>query len=480
VRLWDLKPRRPAEPRTPDEDEKLPPGAKDARLHTVFSPDHRCAVKFWDWTETSFFEVVTPRPFHICETASGKVLNRLKIPLPSRGVGIVKFSPDGRRVAVSGCMYGDVYVLDVFTGRLLAPPLRVPYPVNDVEFTPDNARIAVAYGDTCSLRNRKGKGGVQVWDARTGEPITPALDTTPAPSVRVAFSPNGSTLLALRGGEALVWAMDSGKPVGQPLSLDGDGEISWFAFSPDSGRVVAGGKGGARVWDVSTAGPVSPPLQPGDRVSAVALSPDGRRVAVGTISGTARVWDVRSGEPVTPAFGTRRATISLDHKLDIRRLEFTTDGRYLLTAAGQDPVDHEVRCWDAATGRPVGPPIHTPGVGGWLTFTRGGRVTVASWGQVQQLWDSLTGEPASPPVYGGSWRKPANTFLGIINPSAERTVAPQAAHTWELPACKWPKADVAAMARIQSGFSVDQTGALIPVPFSELAATARDLRRKYA
>jgi WD40 repeat protein/tetratricopeptide (TPR) repeat protein len=477
VRLWDLKPRRPAGPPAPDGDERPPADAHHVRVRTVLSPDHRCAVKFWHWTErAAFSEIVTPRPFHIYETASGKVLHRLKIPLPSGGVGIVKFSPDGRRLAVSGLLFRDVYVVDLVTGRLVAPPLHAPHPVNDVAFTPDNARVAVAYGDTCGIRNRKGKGGVRVWEARTGKPVTAELDTTPAPSVRVAFSPNGRTLLALCGGEAMVWAVDSGKPVGRPLALGGDGVIEWFAFSPDGRRVVAGGSGGARVWDVSTARPVSPPLQPRDSVSAVAFGPDGSRVAVGTISGTTRVWDVRNGEPVTPSFGMRRATGSLD----IRHLEFTADGRYLLTISGEDGDDHEARCWDAATGRPVGPPIRSPGTDrGRLTFTTGGRVTVASRGRQAQLWDSLTGEPVSPLVYDGPWLKPAASYFGGFNPSVERTDVPQPAHAWELPACKWSKADLAAMARLQSGFSVDPAGALVPVPISELEAAARDLRREH-
>src|SRR5207247_169006 len=87
----------------------------------------------------------------------------------------------------------------------------------------------------------------------------------------------------------------------------------------------------ARVWEATTGQPVTPPLKHGRVVSAVAFSPDGRRVV--TASDTARVWDATSGQPVT---------IPLKHGAGVNTAAFSSDGRRVVTAS----YDHTARVWD--------------------------------------------------------------------------------------------------------------------------------------
>ena len=51
----------------------------------------------------------------------------------------------------------------------------------------------------------------------------------------------------------------------------------------------------ARVWDVVSGQAVTPPLAHKGEVTAVAWSPDGKRVATASGDRTARVWDFKRG-----------------------------------------------------------------------------------------------------------------------------------------------------------------------------------------
>ena len=91
-------------------------------------------------------------------------------------------------------------------------------------------------------------------------------------------------------------------------------------------------------------------------MTAVAYSPDGRRVATGGTDGTARVWDARSGQELLTLAG---------HNATVDAVEFTDAGRRLVTAS----EDGTIRAWD----------ITPQGSRDWLTLVadRGGVASVA-------------------------------------------------------------------------------------------------------
>jgi serine/threonine protein kinase/WD40 repeat protein/Flp pilus assembly protein TadD len=95
-------------------------------------------------------------------------------------------------------------------------------------------------------------------------------------------------------------------------------------------------------------------------VRRIALSPDGKRLATGTLNfnkqrGSVRVWDLATGKALFAP---------LDHDGGAAHVEFSTDGKYLLTRTfhwGRSgkrkiwPVKAKARVWHADTGRPVTP-----------------------------------------------------------------------------------------------------------------------------
>jgi WD40 repeat protein len=122
------------------------------------------------------------------------------------------------------------------------------------------------------------------------------------------------------------------------LTLRGrSGGLLAVALSPDGTRVASGGSADVQLWDLRT-GQVIRTFEPRSGiVRGVALSPDGSRLAAGCGDHTVKVWEVATGQ----LLGTLR-----EHADVVRGVAFSPDGSRLASAS----VDRTVRIWDASTG----------------------------------------------------------------------------------------------------------------------------------
>jgi WD40 repeat protein/serine/threonine protein kinase len=257
--------------------------------------------------------------------------------------------------------------------------------VAHAEFSHDGRYVASASHD----------GPARVWNVATGAPVTRRLRHVLGGMKHVAFSPNDDLLVTSgQHGEVVVWEVTSGKS----LARWRHGRFaSYAAFSPDGRRVVTCGDtaegGEARVWDVATGKPVGPALKhPWDVVHA-SFSLDGRRLVTacakfappGTHEGEARVWDAATGTPITPAFA---------RKGGVPGAWFSPDGRRVLTAASIG----NARVWDAATGELVHV-LHGSAPAGVAAFSADGSriVTAGQYGRAR-VYDAAKGVPTSPEI----------------------------------------------------------------------------------
>jgi WD40 repeat protein/tetratricopeptide (TPR) repeat protein/predicted Ser/Thr protein kinase len=173
----------------------------------------------------------------------------------------------------------------------------------------------------------------------------------------VSLSPDGRTFATSgRDGAARRWDAATGQPIGGPLRHSAPGtSVVAVAFDPTGRRIATGSDDRTtRIWDAKTGEPVGDPVRHPDTVNALAFTPDGAALLVGTgvraypVLSSARLVEVASGRFLTPP---------MPHRGSIRAVAVTPDGRTLITGA----MFKTLRFWDAATGDPLGEPLTMPG-----------------------------------------------------------------------------------------------------------------------
>src|ERR1044071_78776 len=342
----------------------------------------------------------------------------------------VEFTPDGERVVtVSGDKRARVTVWEINTGKPLSEVLLFPQVlvqntpvqvyVNSVQFSPDGLRLLTTSSE----------GGTQIWDAKTGRPLTEPF--SPEGTLHSAqFSPDGQRVVTVSGDQparVTVWDANTGKPLTDPINHE-EG-ISFFQFSPDGQRVVivspsdnpAYDMGPARLWDAKMGQPLSEPFLHAVGIKSVHFSSDGLRVVTASGDKTARVWDAKTGQPLTEPFAAQ-----------VYSVEFSPDGQRVVTAC----VDKTARIWDLKAGPPLTEPLREESWGGWGAsghFTQfspdGSRVLTVSI-KTARVWDVKTCQPVAEPFKHGDI-----IFCAEFSPDGQRVVTgsqDKTARVWDV------------------------------------------------
>jgi WD40 repeat protein/tRNA A-37 threonylcarbamoyl transferase component Bud32 len=317
--------------------------------------------------------------------AGGKVL----VTLQGHGgeVSCLAFNPDGGRVA-GGEADGTLVVWDAATGDKLNAWKGHRGRVLRLAFSPDGKHLASTSQDNTA----------RVWDAADGQELFACTRHTGLVT-HVAFSPDGRQLAtAGEDRSVIVWDAAVGKAdaaLGKELFvLRGHGApIRAVGYSADGRRLLAvDDERTVKVWDAATGGQG---LRLAGRLSGLAFSPDGRRLATvsPTEDGTVLVWDATSGTQLQTLRG---------HGGKVVGLAFSADG-LRLRAAGFRALDKR--------SLPPGARERVPGLGektierivevakprAWLVtgWDLAGGKAVEAW-QEPEVWGDLPGPVFSP------------------------------------------------------------------------------------
>ncbi|KXZ51164.1 hypothetical protein GPECTOR_13g651 [Gonium pectorale] len=231
------------------------------------------------------------------------------------------FTPDGSRLL---CAARSVYVWDVATGRLLSELNKVPAKKPPAAAAAKvsgggggGAKGSPAGGAAASGRNSgSGRGSSTIVAAAaavvTSRPGTATATVTSRPgTATAAAAPVAEADEAETGADPAAAAVDGGSGSGS-VRGSGSGRDSGTGFGAAAAALPYGADGG----------------DPEGPITALAMSPDGSRVAAGHASGTSRVWDLSSGKLLAATW--------MPHRRPVTALAFSRPaGATLVVAHGE-------------------------------------------------------------------------------------------------------------------------------------------------
>jgi WD40 repeat protein len=345
---------------------------------TAFSPDGRTVYLNDD-----------PGMGRLLDSATGATLgDRLRG--GQSGIDWFAFGPGGRTLVTANGF--EIRLHDIARDRNVRELLGQEKPLAvGAAISPDGKKVITTTWMTARIRNIATGGPV-------GQPIKPG-----GVIWHKAFSPDGQTVLTASDNEAggsvvRLWDAATGKPFGEPLAHENRrGEVGnpVPVFRPDGKALFVVDGLFVRLWNPSNGKTLLRLGQHKDRVTSLALSPDGSKVLTASVDRTARLWDAATGKPLGEP---------LAHAGPVVFVEFSPNGKTVLTIVN-DPEEARfvARVWNAATGKQIGKPIPIAPLssGPLARFSPDGRLLLAAAGggrgQVR-LWDTATGEPLGEPL----------------------------------------------------------------------------------
>jgi WD40 repeat protein len=201
-------------------------------------------------------------------------VKRDQIAQAGAAIGCALFSPDGKRLIVTGGAANNTVAVRAFDLQTKKRIWEHPGPemtIWDLAISPDG-----------NITARGGSSGLELWSTTTGGPIIwkpPLIEGV----WRLAFSPDSRHLATALADGTLFWELATQKviyrlPKGIAVAVSPHGRF--FALASDK----------IDIYDLAT-GKICLSLA-GGRARVLAFSPDGRRLASGMYDTTVLIWDV--------------------------------------------------------------------------------------------------------------------------------------------------------------------------------------------
>jgi WD40 repeat protein len=259
------------------------------------------------------------------------------------GINIMRFSPDGTRLAV-GTDVG-VWVYDVPSGKETALFTEHPGQINALAFSTDG-KILASGGFANPV--------IQLWDLTTDSRLTTLKLAERHDSITaLAFSEDNTILISLDTfGDIIYWDVETGSKLLDPRNVDPVDTYEIAALSPNSSMAAIGDKNGTQIhlWNTTTGkrwvtlnghtnffkeGPNEDEKEAD--IQAMAFTSDGKTLVSGSEDKTVQLWNTN---------GAKRSTLR-GHQGWITTVAFSANGE--IVASGD--TNKIIKTWDVDTGR---------------------------------------------------------------------------------------------------------------------------------
>jgi WD40 repeat protein/transcriptional regulator with XRE-family HTH domain len=241
--------------------------------------------------------------------------------------------------------------------------------IYSVDFSPDDKYVVTGSYD----------GIVRIFDAQTGQETRQFKANETERGVKAIFSPDGQIIYAASNdGTVWSWEVETGKV---KLRLSNDDAPVDIEVTPDGKRLLIGSvEGTPQLLDAQTGETTCQFIGHTAPVWELAFSPGSRYVATGSVDKTARLWKTENCELVRVFSG---------HTDGIASVDFSPDGKYLATGSW----DKTARLWDVETGQELRQFIgHACYLVKTVRFSPDGKyLLTGNCDKTARLWDVQTG-----------------------------------------------------------------------------------------
>ncbi|MBU1241511.1 protein kinase, partial [Myxococcota bacterium] len=270
-----------------------------------------------------------------------------------------------KNIAAVGCYDNTIRILDL-NGKnkpLILEGHRDR--IHGLDFSPDGNFVVSAGYDK----------SVIVWDISQGKAKN-VLEGHKERVIDVAWSPDGKTIASLDySGVIFLWDVDEKKRSGV---INGKKYYKIFRiqFTSDGKNLVAGAmEDNVLLFEVGHKRRLIRRIKGFfQRINAIAVSPDGRRVVACGDSNTIVMWDLLTGKMLHSLQG---------HTATVLDVKISSDGRRLYSGG----LDNAIRIWDMETGAGLYTiSAHKERVYGVAQLADNVRIATASWDNTVKIW----------------------------------------------------------------------------------------------
>ena len=369
VRLWDV---------TTGGLKNITPESRSSITQIVFNPGG----------DTIAGSTLTDNVVHLWDAATGKLKTTLEI--DSQFAVDVAFSLNGEKIAINSSDH-SIHFWDVSTRQCEGTLYRHRTNIMDIVFSPDgNTFASICFDGTLRLWDYNEEFLRKLRIGRNQPKATFKIERMRRLGwMHVLFGPDSRTI-ACAGEDGTLLILDANTGMQKTSILGHTNRVSSIAFSPDGSRIASGRGQQVLLWDVNTTEIVTTFNTNGLGVRVVTFDQSGSTLASGNEDNTLLLWDMKTkqlkSKIVIPPLETNRVSW-----IAIAAIAFSPDGNTLASIGGNE--DFSVYLWDVATGELQATlKGHTNIIQSIAFSPDGNNLVSCASEEIIRLWDVATGQ----------------------------------------------------------------------------------------